>query len=320
MAHETVTAITELPKAPSAGERAPISPPGRESVRSRRAEAVPRHARRALALAVLALLPLVLVTIAMLAVGGLALAPWAPLAGIALLVAALPLAALWRAARRVDDLADRLAAPVPSGPARPDPLGRIDMAVAALERRVRAMQTYGDPARRDDPMTGLPNRQTAMRRARDEITRARRRNEPLAVALVSIDIGAPEDDPLGRGRQDRALRLTAEMLMQGLRAYDVVGRWSHDLFVVLLPEAEIEHAVSAIERVRAMALEGGGLRKGEPLPPLHGGVAVLQPDDVTLTEIAERAARALARARSGAGAAVQSAPGPRTRPVRLTPV
>jgi diguanylate cyclase (GGDEF)-like protein len=283
-------------------------------------ESAPRFAYHALALAAGAMLPAVLVLAAGFIVGALPLLPWGAMAALSLIAGAMPIAALWRRVRQVDRLAARLGADLPSAKSRREPLARIDAAVTALERRVEAMQTHGDPARRDDPMTGLPNRQTAMRRARDEITRARRKDEPLAVALVSIDIGPPADDPAGRGRQDRALRLSAELLMQGLRAYDVVGRWTHDLFVVLLPEAEVEHAVGAIDRVRRMAQEGSGIRAGEPLPPLHGGVAVLQHDDATLTEIADRAARALARARSGVGAAVQAAPGPRTRPVRLTPV
>jgi diguanylate cyclase (GGDEF)-like protein len=280
----------------------------------------PAYARHALALAIAALAPPALILGGAPLASGLPDLSWAALVTLTLLTSTAPIVMLWRMVRRVDSLAARLGADLPTGNSRRDPLARIDAAVAALERRIHAMEAHGDPARRDDPTTGLPNRQTAMRRARDEITRARRKDEPLAVALIALDIGPPSDDTLERGRQDRALRLTAELLMQGLRAYDVVGRWTHDLFVAILPEAEIEHAVSAVERVRQMAQDGNGIRRGEPLPALHGGVAVLQHDDATLTEIAERASRALDRARSGIGAAVQAAPGPRSRPARLAPV
>lgn len=282
--------------------------------------AAPAFARHALALALAALAPITMIFSAALVAGNLPYLPWAALAALALMASTAPVVLLWRSVQRVDSLAARLGADLPDGNHRRDPLARIDAAVATLERRIHAMDTHGDPARRDDPTTGLPNRQTAMRRARDEITRARRKHEPLAVALISLDVGPPAEDMLERGRQDRALRLTAEMLMQGLRAYDVVGRWTHEIFVAILPEAEIEHAVGAIERVRQMAQDGGGIRRGEPLPAMHGGVAVLQHDDATLTEIAERATRALDRARSGIGGAVQAAPGPRSRPVKLAPV
>jgi diguanylate cyclase (GGDEF)-like protein len=203
---------------------------------------------------------------------------------------------------------------------RRDVVGTIEAAFAAAERRLTAVLRQGDPARRDDPDTGLHSRQTAMRRGRDEITRARRNHHPLAVAVISLDIGPPAEDPRGRGQQERALRLAAEIAMQGLRAYDTVARWEHDVFLAIIPEAEIENAVAAVERLRTMLADAPAIRAGEAAPAVHGGVAVLQPDDATIAEIAARAARALARARSGVGAAVQAAPGPRQRPTSLTSV
>jgi diguanylate cyclase (GGDEF)-like protein len=114
--------------------------------------------------------------------------------------------------------------------------------------------------------------------------------------------------------------VVAEITMQGLRAYDIVGRWERDIFIAIIPEAEIENAVVALERVRGMTQAAPSVRAAEALPPLHVGVAVLQPDDATIAEIAARAQRALERARSGTGAAVQAAPGPRQRPAHLTSV
>lgn len=246
--------------------------------------------------------------------------PSLAIAGLCSVGVLMPLRALWRDGVRIDRLADGPARAAEPSRAPGEPIARIGAAFMALERRIDALQSLGDPARRDDPMTGLPNRQTAMRRARDEISRTRRSDEPLSVALLSLDIGPGADDPLTSGRQDRALRLMAELLMQSLRAYDVVARWSRDEFVVIMPGAEVEHAVAAIERICAMAAEGWSVRGGETLPAIHGGVAVLQPDDATLAEIVARASRALRRARDGIGAAVQAAPGPRTRPVQLRPV
>lgn len=228
--------------------------------------------------------------------------------------------AVWQQGRMIDALAARLSAEAGLEAPRIDAVATIDAAFAAAESRLAALARRGDPARRDDPVTGLPNRQTLMRRGRDEITRARRNQQPLAVALLSVEIGPPAEDPRTRGTQERALRLAAEVLMQGLRAYDVVARWEHDVFAALVPEAEIEHAVAALERVRVMFETAPGIRGSEPSPAVHAGVAVLQPDDATVAEIAARAEKALSRARSGVGAAVQAAPGPRQRPATLTSV
>lgn len=238
----------------------------------------------------------------------------------AVAVAAIVLVRLWQQASRIDRLVARLAAETGIAVGRRDAAGTIEAAFTAAERRLAAALRQGDPARRDDPDTGLHSRQTAMRRGRDEITRARRNHHPLAVAVFSIEIGPPSEDPRQRGQQERALRLAAEMAMQGLRAYDTIARWGHDLFLAIIPEAEVENAVTAIERLRTMLADAPPLRAGEAAPAVHGGVAVLQPDDATLAEIAARAERALGRARSGVGAAVQAAPGPRQRPASLTSV
>lgn len=227
---------------------------------------------------------------------------------------------VWRTAGRIDALAERLAAEAGVQTVRTDTASLIAAAFAAVDRRMAALVRSGDPARRDDPETGLPNRQTVLRRGRDEITRARRNQHPLAVGLLSI---VPEDDAAVAaepGRRERMLRLTAEIAMQGLRAYDIVGRWDGDVFIAVIPEAEIEHATTALERVRTMIAGHPMLRPGDVVPVLHAGVAVLQPDDATIADIAARAQRALDRARSGVGAAIQAAPGPRQRPVQLTSV
>ena len=254
---------------------------------------------------------------------GVGLVPWSvalPLAGLVACAGGIGVWRTWRVAAQVDVLAARFAAEAGVDTQRTNSLALLVAAFAAAEQRMAAIARRGDPARRDDPETGLPNRQTVMRRGRDEITRARRNQHPLAVALMSVDIGPDADTPAGRGMQERSLRLVAEIAMQGLRAYDVVGRWDRDLFIAVIPEAEVEHAVTALERVRSMAQGARAIRSAETLPAVHAGVAVLQPDDATIAEIAGRAQRALERARSGVGAAVQAAPGPRQRPVQLTSV
>ena len=255
--------------------------------------------------------------------GAAGLVPWsiaAPIAGVAALAGGLGVWGAWRLAAQVDVLAARLAAEAGVETLRTDTLALLTATFAAAEQRMAAIARRGDPARRDDPETGLPNRQTVMRRGRDEITRARRNQHPLAVGLLSVDIGPVAETPAERGAQERALRMVAEIAMQGLRAYDVVGRWDRDIFVAVIPEAEVEHAVTALERVRSMVHGARAIRSAEALPAVHAGVAVLQPDDATIAEIASRAQRALERARSGVGGAVQAAPGPRQRPVQLTSV
>ncbi len=244
---------------------------------------------------------------------------------VAACVASVGLMALWALLRPVAELAEALDHVAPGArparsDARRDEVERISHGVEMLGRRLDVALREGDPALRDDPLTGLPNRLSVMRRARDEITRCRRKGAPLAVALFDlVDVGLLRKRD-GAVAADDALRRTAEALTEALRAYDVVGRWEGDVFVALMPEAEVEHAVGAMRRARdAVAKAEAAVIEGLVLTGV-AGVAVLQPEDATLADIAARAERALARARAGFGGGVEAAPGPRSRPATLTSV
>jgi len=241
---------------------------------------------------------------------GLALAG-AAVAGAALWAAWRRLRALTRLARAVAPFANPRRAPALAG----DDIALLGAGVAGLLERLEDTRRRADPARLEDPLTGLPNRLAATRRARDEIARARRAARPLAAAL--LEISAAEAD--GAERQ-RILRAASETLAQAFRAYDQVGRWSEAVFVIVMPEAEIEHAVDAVRRARDRILADAAVAQSVAPVSVRAGVAVLQPDDATLLAIAARAEGALARARDRGEGRVETAPGPRTRPGRLASI
>lgn len=227
-----------------------------------------------------------------------------------------------RAAKPVERLAARVDARVWGGdpPEGRHALGRLEHGVSLLLERLEEREIAASPARLDDPLTGLANRVGLMRGGRDEIARARRSGAPLSLALIEIadfESYAAEQGPLAA---EIALRRAAEAIAPALRAYDSLGRWDATSFAALLPDAEIEYAMAALRRIRA-AVEGAriGEREGAPLS-IVAGVGVLHPEDATLAEIAQRAGRALSRARRGQGDGVEAAPGHRTKPARLSPV
>jgi diguanylate cyclase (GGDEF)-like protein len=258
-----------------------------------------------------------------LALGRAGPAAWASLLAAAAAGAAAALVWLARQFAPLAALADafdRFAPPGARAAPPGDEIARIARGVAALERRLEAATRLGDPARLDDPLTGLPNRLAVLRRARDEITRARRKAAPLSIALLEIlgmDAIAAAD---GREAADMALRLAAEQAVLALRAYDVVGRWEGAGLVLLLPEAEIEHAVAAVRRIRDMVEAARVATLAGAPATVIAGVAVLQPDDATLIDVTARAERALGRARAGVGGGIEAAPGPRSRPGTISAV
>lgn len=218
---------------------------------------------------------------------------------------------------KIADSAAEFIPPRRAGAVPADDASRLAHGFAALAERLDEAQRRADPARLEDPLTGLPNRLGAMRRGRDEISRARRTGRSLSVALIELEADAPGADPVAR---DRALRLSAETMVQVLRGYDVVARWEGDIFVAMMPESEIENGVEAVRRVRDAISEDPFIEVAGGRASICAGVAVLQPDDATLAEICLRAGKALAKARERGRGRVEAAPGPRTRPGRITSV
>jgi diguanylate cyclase (GGDEF)-like protein len=103
---------------------------------------------------------------------------------------------------------------------------------------------------RIDTKTGLLNAATWEQEAAVEITRAIRTGAPLALALVDIDHFKLVNDTYGHLVGDKALRAVTDGLRSQLRGYDLAGRFGGEEFVVLLPHAREEDALSVAERLR----------------------------------------------------------------------
>jgi len=91
-----------------------------------------------------------------------------------------------------------------------------------------------------DPLTGLWNRRGFDDLMEREISRARREDAPLAVAMADIDHFKRINDSFGHGVGDEAIKLAAELLTEGSRATDVVARFGGEEFVVIAPGVDAD--------------------------------------------------------------------------------
>lgn len=103
---------------------------------------------------------------------------------------------------------------------------------------------------RRDPLTGLLNRQAWYEHLELEISRAGRRGQAFAVALLDCDGFKPLNDRFGHLVGDQVLRKVGRALRESVRAYDAVGRLGGDEFVIVLSEADLSTAESVVERLR----------------------------------------------------------------------
>ncbi len=114
-----------------------------------------------------------------------------------------------------------------------------------------------------DDLTELKNRRAIYQIGRQEIARANRDQSALSILFLDIDKFKNINDTYGHLAGDEALKLTAHLLQENIRDYDMAGRWAGDEFIVLLPNTNVEEAAALGERVlqafnrKAMLLKNG---------------------------------------------------------------
>ena len=101
-----------------------------------------------------------------------------------------------------------------------------------------------------DGLTGLANRRLCAAALDQELARAERFGEPLAVVLADLDDFKSINDRFGHPTGDEVLRAFAELLQGGVREIDLAGRWGGEEFVLLLPETDLDGGAKLAERIR----------------------------------------------------------------------
>lgn len=180
-------------------------------------------------------------------------------------------------------------------------VGSCAMLAGGAYVQALVIKESGDALRRvagTDALTGLLNRRSFGEIAERELARCRRSGRPLALALGDIDFFKRINDRYGHAAGDHVLQVVANLLPAALREYDSVARWGGEEFVVLLPDADREHALTIAERLRASIAGSHPQFEGETIPvTMTLGVAQLDSDD-SWHAIVARADEALYRGKS----------------------
>jgi diguanylate cyclase (GGDEF)-like protein len=161
-----------------------------------------------------------------------------------------------------------------------------------LEKRLRLQELARDLGQQaiTDPLTGLYNRLRIDQAVADEITRAARYRQPLALVLIDVDHFKAINDAHGHQAGDKTLVRLAEAMRALVRRSDLIARWGGEEFLLLMPGADGEMARRAAEKLR-MAIEGLEL---EDVGRVTCSFGVTQfSDDDTADELVSRADQAL---------------------------
>jgi diguanylate cyclase (GGDEF)-like protein len=150
----------------------------------------------------------------------------------------------------VEDMLEAFDAEADDFLVKPFDIGELGARVRVAERLLRLQAELRHQATHD-ALTGLPNRQAILTHLDAELHRARRHGGPVAVALADLDHFKHTNDTFGHLVGDEVLREAARRMRSAVRAYDYVGRYGGEEFLLVLPDCDSEQARSVAERVRA---------------------------------------------------------------------
>ena len=103
-----------------------------------------------------------------------------------------------------------------------------------------------------DPLTGLFSRGYVDDRFAVELSRARRYDKVLTIAVIDADRFKSLNDTHGHQAGDLALQKIGALLHDTFRQSDTAGRYGGEEFVVILPETEMVAAQQKLESLREL--------------------------------------------------------------------
>jgi diguanylate cyclase (GGDEF)-like protein len=100
-----------------------------------------------------------------------------------------------------------------------------------------------------DELTGVINRRRVMEVLAEEIERAARLGDRLALLMLDVDHFKRYNDTWGHLAGDRVLRAVARAIREATRDIDTVGRYGGEEFMVLLPGCDADGGEEAASRI-----------------------------------------------------------------------
>ena len=150
-----------------------------------------------------------------------------------------------------------------------------------------------------DALTSLWNRFAVLERLSEELDRATRDKQSLAVIMADLDHFKLINDTYGHQVGDLVLLEAANRVRSSVRPYDIVGRYGGEELLIILPGCDEDGAVNFAERIRlAICDRAVETDEGPVSVSLSLGVAVVDgPIKADPDEVISRADNALYKAK-----------------------
>lgn len=150
---------------------------------------------------------------------------------------------------------------------------------------------------RTDPLTGVLNRRAILTQIENELSRAKRNNAHISISLLDLDHFKKINDNFGHLAGDAVLRECMHRVGETIRAYDAIGRFGGEEFIIVLPGSKQTDAFTIAERIRLKINEKNVNVDGTSIPfTVSQGLATCNGKS-TVDELIAMADQALYRAK-----------------------
>jgi two-component system cell cycle response regulator len=177
---------------------------------------------------------------------------------------------------------------------------RLMVAVRMLKRQdhlIRSRDKFRDQAAKD-ALTGLWSRRAILEILQAELSTANRNERSTGILLLDLDRFKSINDTHGHLAGDRVLQETGRRLSHIVRAYDSIGRYGGEEFLIVVPGSDEKELCELAERIRA-AIACVPVDAGQKKihMTLSIGAAVARADENSAAGVIEAADRALYKAK-----------------------
>jgi diguanylate cyclase (GGDEF)-like protein len=164
--------------------------------------------------------------------------------------------------------------------------------------RVLALEHHFERVAMVDSLTELPNRRSLDDTFSRQLTRSLREQQPVSLLMVDVDHFKTLNDTHGHPVGDEVLKRLARILRRQVRPQDLVARYGGEEFALMLPNTDIDAAVSIGDRLRTAICnsETEDISRHLPTAAVSIGVACAR-SSISLSELISQADAALYRAK-----------------------
>ena len=128
-------------------------------------------------------------------------------------------------------------------------LEAAERVIKIKEIELKAVIAQAEEVSHVDELTCLPNRRQVIKQLQNEVIRAERYKTPVSISMIDIDHFKKINDSYGHTVGDQVLFQLANLLQEGVRDPDTVGRYGGEEFLVVLPNTHLKSAAEQAARL-----------------------------------------------------------------------